>query len=129
MARVEIQERTLSVLIDGFDQVLAMRARITVPLAHVVDAYPRPDVSDLWQMEAGAAMRGTLIPGRLIVGTCPLADGEGMVFYDVHDPSKAISIELRHDRYKRILVEVSGESPEAVCERIREACDARRSAA
>ena len=126
MARVEIQGRTMTVLVDGFDQVLAMRAKIIIPITHVLGAHAHPDMTALLNMEAGTALRGALVPGRLIVGTCPLPDGEGMVFCDVHDPARAISIELRHNRFRRILVEVSDESPEAVCERIEEACTASR---
>lgn len=126
MARIEIQGHTLTVLVDGIDQVLAMRAKIIIPITHVLGARARPDMRALMNMEAGTALRGALMPGRLIVGTCPLPDGEGMVFCDVHDPARAIAIELRHNRFRRLLVEVSDESPEAVCERIEEACAATR---
>lgn len=118
MARIEIQGQTITVLVDGFDQVLAMRAKLSVPLSHVVGAHAHPDMGPLMNMEAGMALRGTLVPGRLIVGTCPLPDGEGMVFCDVHDPARALAIELQHNRFRRILVEVSDESAEAACARI-----------
>lgn len=124
MARIEIHESSLTILVEGFDQVLGMRTRVTVPLAHITGVAARPDLRALMQMEAGTALRGALMPGRLIVGTFPLPEGAGLVFCDVHDPARSVAIELRHDRFRRILVEISDETPEAVCERIVEACAA-----
>jgi hypothetical protein len=39
-------------------------------------------------------------------------------FYDVHDPSKAIGIDVANATITRVVVEVDGETPEAAAERI-----------
>ena len=49
-------------------------------------------------------MAGTEIPGLLTAGTY-YQHGD-WVFYDVHDPEKTIVLELEHERYKRLVIEV-----------------------
>jgi len=51
---------------------------------------------------------GSNVPGILTAGTF-YQQGE-LVFYDVHDPDKTIVLELDHERYKKLIVEV--EDPE-----------------
>lgn len=122
MARIEINDHTLSIVVEGFDRILAVRARVTLPLSHIVSVRACPDVDALLDQEVGAALRGAMLPRCLIVGSCPSPDGRGLVFCDVHDPARAIVIRLRHDSLPQIFVEISDESPSAVCERIEEAC-------
>jgi hypothetical protein len=55
-------------------------------------------------------MPGTQIPGILTAGTFYQSDGA--VFYDVHDPERTIVIDLEHEHYKRLVIEV--ENPDAV---------------
>lgn len=122
MARIEINDHTLSIVVEGYDRILAMRARVTVPLSHIVSARACPDMDSLLDLEVGTALRGAILPECLIVGSCPSPGGRGLVFCDVHDPARAIVIRLRHDSLPQIFVEVSDEAPDAVCERIEEAC-------
>jgi hypothetical protein len=42
-----------------------------------------------------------------------------LVFWDVHDPRRAIAIELRDERYARLVLEV--EDPEAEIARVQQA--------
>lgn len=122
MARIEINDHTLSIIVEGFDRILAMRARVTVPLSHIVSVRACPDMDALLDIEAGTALRRAIRPECLIIGSCPSPGGRGLVFCDVHDPAHTIVIVLRHDTLPRIFVEVSDEAPDAVCERIEEAC-------
>ncbi len=48
-----------------------------------------------------------------------------LVFWDVHDPDKAIGIELRDERYARLVIEVA--DPEAEIRRIDQTVPAARS--
>ncbi len=118
MARIEIQDGTLTIQVEGFDMLLALRSSLSVPLARVSGVQVRPDLTALTQMEDGAALRGVFVPGRLLVGTCPLPDGEGQVFCDFRDPLKTVAIDLHHDRFRRLIVEVSDETPESARDRI-----------
>ena len=47
---------------------------------------------------------GSHVPGVLTAGTFHV-DGE-RVFWDVHDPAKAVVIELDDERYARLVVQV-----------------------
>ncbi len=47
--------------------------------------------------------------------------GRGWAFFDVHDPDKAIGLDLAHERIRRVVVEIDNETPEAAAERIRAA--------
>lgn len=44
--------------------------------------------------------------------------GKGWVFFDVHDPDKAVGIDLEHETIRRVVVQVDNETPEEVVARI-----------
>lgn len=117
MTSIEVSENELVVNIEGFDKILAMRGRLTVPLSHVKDVTVRPDISSLMRMEMGATVRGVHVPDSVLVGSVRFG-GSDVIFADVRDPSNAIAIELEHDQYRRLILEVRGETPEAVRDRI-----------
>ena len=121
MATIEITDSSLIVHVEGLDKLFTLKSSITVPLAHVRSVTVRPDVRDLMYMEMGATFRGVQSPGWLVAGTLRTADESHYVFCDVHDPNRAIAIELEHDVYQRLLVEISNESPEEAQRRIERA--------
>ena len=121
MATIEITDSSLIVHVEGLDKLFTLKSSITVPLAHVRSVTVRPDVRDLMYMEMGATFRGVQSPGWLVAGTLRSPDGSHCVFCDVHDPNRAIAIELEHDVYQRLLVEISNESPEEAQRRIERA--------
>jgi len=112
MATIEIKESALLVTIEGLDKVMALRSSITVPLAHITGVTARPDISKLMYMPVEAQFRGVQNPGSVLVGTLVMADGTGHVFCDVHDDTRALAIDLQHDEFKRIIIEVSDRTPE-----------------
>lgn len=113
MATIDIKDRQLVVTIEGLDKVMALRSSITVPLAHVTGVTARPDITQVMFMPVSSKFRGVRNPGTVVAGTLTMADGSGYVFCDVHDATKALAIELEHDEFKRLIVEVSGQTPEA----------------
>jgi hypothetical protein len=115
MARIEIRDHDLIVHVEGLDKVLALRSKITVPLAHVQGTVVRPPAIT---PRENPEFIGTYIPGKVVAGTGRFADYEGLVFCDVHDPSRALAIEIEHDRYQRVVVELSDETPESAAARI-----------
>jgi hypothetical protein len=72
------------------------------PLSHVVGAEANPEVALGWRK--GIRAPGTYLPGVIAAGTF-YPEGE-RVFWDVHDPQKTVVIELRDERYSRLIVEV-----------------------
>ena len=63
---------------------------------------------------------GTNIPGVITAGTF-YQEGE-KVFWDVHDPHKTVVIQLRDEKYSRLVVEVEDPSTtaQAIQERLKE---------
>lgn len=89
--------------VQGWDRLWALKSQLEIPLAHVrsvrVDAEP---ARGWWH---GLRMPGTQIPGLLTAGTFYQRDGA--VFYDVHDPERTIVLELEHEHYRRLVIEVA----------------------
>ena len=101
MARIDITDKALVVQIEGADRLWTLKSRLEVPLGHVVTAEPATE-----RIKAFMGFRrfGTHVPGVIAAGTF---HQEGRtVFWDVHHPDKAIAIELRDERYDRLVVEV-----------------------
>ena len=115
VAEVELAEDTLSIHVRGMDRLWALRSHLEIPLSHVSGAEAAPEVARRWWQ--GIRSGGTHVPGVIMAGTFH-QEGE-RVFWDVHDPEKAIVIRLRDERYARLVIEV--EDPPATVAAIREA--------
>lgn len=91
--------------VQGIDKVWSFKSRLTIPLAHIRSVKIDTEAARGWWH--GLRLLGTQVPGVLTAGT--FYENGGIVFYDVHDPDKTIVLELDHERYKKLIVEV--ESP------------------
>ncbi len=121
-ASIELKEGELIVHIHGWDKVRAMRGTLSVPLAHVTGARAHPE--EAWFDDVivnSFSGVGVYIPGLLAVGTVDLADGRS--FFDVHDPKKAIAIDLQHEHLQHLVVELDDETPEEAVHRIERVFD------
>ena len=101
--------------VEGMHQLWALRSRVEIPLTHITNVEFDPSQVGTWWH--GWKVMGTDVPGLFAAGTF-YYHGE-LVFWDVHDPSKAVIVSLDHERYKKLIVEV--EDPEDVVRRIRAA--------
>ncbi len=107
MAEVELTGKALVVHVRGMDRLWALKSRLEIPLSHVVGAEVDPQIAREWHKGIRAA--GTHVPGVITAGTF-YQEGE-RVFWDVHDPEKTVVIQLRDERYARLVIEV--EDPRA----------------
>jgi hypothetical protein len=107
MTEVELTRDALVVHVHGMDQLWALKSRLEIPLAHVVGAEVDPEIAREWHK--GIRAGGTHVPGVITAGTF-YQEGE-RVFWDVHDPEKTLVIQLRDERYTRLVIEV--EDPRA----------------
>jgi len=105
MTEVEIASGHLRVVVEGFDKVLALKNSEDVPLSHVRGASQDPDAL---RERHGLRLGGTSLPGVVAAGT--FYDGRWW-FLDVHHPEVAVKIELAHEHYAALIVEVA--NPEA----------------
>lgn len=90
-------------VVQGWDKLWALRSQLEIPLDHILSVRADPEPARGWWH--GLRLPGTQIPGLLTAGTF-YQDGE-WVFYDVHDPEATIVLELDHEHYKRLVIEVA----------------------
>jgi hypothetical protein len=102
VAEVELTQDALIVHVRGMDRLWALRSRLEIPLAHVVNAEADPELARGWWQ--GIRSGGTQVPGVITAGTFH-QEGE-RVFWDVHDPEKTVVIRLKDERYSRLVIEV-----------------------
>jgi len=90
-------------VVQGWHKLWALRSQLEIPLDHILSVRADPEPARGWWH--GLRLPGTQIPGLLTAGTF-YQDGE-WVFYDVHDPEATIVMELDHEHYKRLVIEVA----------------------
>lgn len=88
--------------VEGWDRLWALKSELDIPLAHIRSVRADSEPARGWWH--GFRMPGTQIPGVLTAGTFYWHDGA--VFYDVHDPDQTIVLELEHEHYHRLVIEV-----------------------
>lgn len=101
MVDLTLEGDYLVVRMRGLGKLLALKRRVRVPLACVVDArVERGAVSGLWK---GWRIPGTHIPGVIVAGTY-YRDG-GKAFWFARHGRDALVIDLRNAAYDQIVVE------------------------
>ena len=102
MVQISIEGDRVHFDVEGLDRLWSLRSRLDIPLAHIRAVQIDPEAARGWWH--GLRLLGTNIPGILTVGT--FYQHREIVFYDVHDPERTIVLELEHETYKRLIVEV-----------------------
>jgi hypothetical protein len=126
MTRIEIQDDRLIARIQGLDRVLALTSELSIPLAHVKSAaVSPPEVRRRWRNPLRAHVPGTDMPYVVMAGSFLFLDGEH-AFWDVHDPDRTVVIELDHERFAKLVLEV--EDPQATATAINAAVAGARGA-
>lgn len=100
MARVELGERDVTVRLSPLDEVLALHGSLQIPYTHIAAASADPVPPDWYR----GVRIGTNIPGVKVAGT--FITGDGAIFYDFHDGERCLSLDLAHEHYRRVVVEV-----------------------
>ncbi len=115
MVRVSIEADRVRFEVEGWDKLWALRSSLEIPLAHIRSVRIDPEPARGWWH--GLRLPGTQIPGILTAGT--FYQSGGAVFYDVHDPARTSVLELDHEHYPRLVIEVH--DPAATVDTIRSA--------
>lgn len=98
---VKIESNSLVLEIHGVDVLLTMRKNITIPLSHVLSVSTEK-VS--WEPFKQLKIAGASLPG---VGKDGMfLSKEGLLFFEMHNPEKCITISLDNEKYKKIIFEV-----------------------
>ena len=99
MTEAGITNDMLVIEVKGWDKLWSMTSRLEIPLENVIDVRPADDDA------GGVRMLGTHVPGVVTAGMF-LQEGS-WVFWDVHNPAKAIAVDLRDERYSKLIIEVA----------------------
>jgi hypothetical protein len=103
MVDVTIQDGRAAFNVEGLHKLWSFRSRIEIPLAHITGVEANAEQVGQWWH--GFKLIGTDVPGFFAAGTF-YYHGE-MVFWDVHDPVHTVIVSLDHERYKKLIIEVS----------------------
>ncbi len=94
--------------VHGWDKLWSLRSQLRIPIAHIKDVHA--DTAPAMGWFEGLKIAGTDLPNIFRAGTF-YQKGE-WVFWDVHDKSKTIVVELEHERYKKLIIEVENPAQE-----------------
>jgi hypothetical protein len=89
--------------VQGMDKLWSFKSQIAVPLSHITGAIVDGEEARGWWL--GIRLPGTQIPGVITAGT--FYQHGSRVFYDVHNPDNTIVVELDHEKYDHLVVEVA----------------------
>ena len=103
MVDVTIQGDRARFNVEGLHKLWSFRSQIEMPLAHITDAEANPDQVRRWWH--GFKVIGT-DGGALFAAGTFYYHGE-LVFWDVNDPAQTIVVSVVHERYKKLIIEVS----------------------
>lgn len=115
MVTVTVDSDRVHLEVKGWDKLWALTTHLEFPLSHITSVRQDPEPARGWWH--GFKLPGTQIPGLLTAGT--FYQSGGVVFYDVHDPERTIVLELDHEHYTRLVIEV--EDPRATVELLQSA--------
>lgn len=122
MVSVSIDGDRVRFSVEHWDKLWALRSHLEIPLEHILAVRVDPEPARGWWH--GVRLPGTQIPGVLTAGT--FYQHDGAVFYDVHDPERTIVLELDHEHYRRLVIEV--DDPERVTAELQAAIGGSRGA-
>jgi hypothetical protein len=116
---LKIEDENLVFELHGIDKILSIKRSITVPLEHVVSvSTERVTLQPKLQLKlVGARLPGVIKDGRFLTS-------DGMMFFEMHDPDKCVTVTLNHEDYKKIVFEV--DDKEAAAKQINDAIKSRK---
>ena len=116
--KIKIENDNLVFELHGIDKILSIKRSITVPLEHVVSvSTEHVTLKPKLQIKLVGARLPTIIKdGRFLTS-------EGMMFFEMHDADKCITVTLNHENYKKIIFEV--DDKEAAAKQINDAIKSR----
>ena len=112
MVNIRIDEDKAIFEVQGWDKLWSLRSQLEIPLSHIRGAYLDQEPAMGWFQ--GLMLAGTNLPNIFRAGTF-YQQGE-LVFWDVHNPEKTIVIEMEHEKYRKLIIEV--ENPEEEVKKI-----------
>jgi hypothetical protein len=100
MTNIDVEEDRLVVEVQGWHKLWSLMSRLEIPLNHVSGVRMAAE-----ERVRGMRLPGTYLPGIITAGSF-LHEGR-WVFWDVHEPEKAIAIDLQDERFSALVIEVA----------------------
>jgi hypothetical protein len=115
MVDVTVQGDRITFEVEGWDKFWALRSRLEIPVDHVKGARVDEEAAKGWWH--GVKLGGSDLPGVITAGTF-YRKGR-IVFYDTHKPENTIVVDLDHETYDQLILQVR--NPETAVETIMDA--------
>jgi len=93
---VKIEGDNLVFELHGVDEIISIKRSISIPLKHVVSvSTEKVSWKPFEQLRVvGASLPGVVKDGRFLTS-------EGIMFFEMRDPDKCVTVNLNHERYKK----------------------------
>jgi hypothetical protein len=115
MVDVTVQGDRITFEVEGWDKMWALKSKLEIPIEHVKGAkYDENAARGWWH---GVRLGGSDLPGVITAGTF-YRKGR-LVFYDTHKPENTIVVDLDHENYDQLILQVR--DPEGAAKEINEA--------
>ncbi len=88
--------------VKGWDKVFAFKSSLEIPVEHIIAVYAAPNIE--MNFLDSIKLLGTSIPKVFRVGT--FYQQNEIIFWDVHNTENVIIIELEHEHFKKLVIEV-----------------------
>jgi hypothetical protein len=103
MINIKVESENAIFEVEGWDKLWSFKGHLQIPLAHINDVYSNP-VTAIGFLDSLKVV-GTSIPYVFRAGTF-YQDGN-LVFWDVHNAENTIIVELEHEHFAKLIIEVA----------------------
>jgi hypothetical protein len=117
MVKINIESDKAVFEVEGWHKLWSLRSRLEIPLSHIRNVHADPEPAMGWFQCLKIA--GADLPDIFRAGT--YYQQGGLVFWDVRRPEKTIVIELEHEIYRKLIIEVA--DPKQEVQKIRGSID------
>ena len=100
MAHVDVATDRLQITLSLGDEILSLHGAFHLPYSHIASVSTDPVPEAFFR----GLRIGTNLPGVKTAGT--FITGDGTIFYDFHDPAHCLTLNLSHETYRQVVVEV-----------------------
>lgn len=106
MVKISVEGENIHLEVLGADKFLAFKSQMTIPIAHLTKVTLDRENAVSWL--TSIRLLGTYLPGVITAGT--FYQSGNLVFWDVHNADNTLRIELTHEKYAALFVEVENPS-------------------
>ena len=103
MIEISVEKDKMVFEVIGWDKLWSLKSRLEIPLDHITGVAADPNPAMGWLQ--GLKLAGANFPNLFRAGTF-FQEG-GLIFWDVRSPENTIVVNLEHEHYKKLIIEVT----------------------